>query len=62
MFLLIHVLCRQEGETIIKDFLNQVKSLPLDKLSDDQVMAELDKLKNTVEAKGNPYIRELLAK
>lgn len=52
----------QEGERLIKEFLGQIKSLPLDTLSDDQVMAEVDKLKQNVESKGNPYIRELLAK
>ncbi|KXJ23745.1 DNA mismatch repair protein Msh2 [Exaiptasia diaphana] len=55
-------LVKQDGEKIIKDFLSQVKSLPLDQLTDEQIMTEVDKLKQNVQAQDNPYVQELLAK
>ena len=52
----------QEGEKIISDFLSEVKKLPLSSMSEDQALEELNKLKETVKAKNNPYVDDVLAR
>ena len=52
----------QEGEEIISDFLAKVKKLPLSSMSVDQALEELDKLRDEVKAKNNPYVEDVLAR
>lgn len=52
----------QEGEEIIKDFLNKVKQLPMSSMSENDALAEVKKLKDEIAAKNNPYIQDVLAK
>ncbi len=52
----------QEGEEIIKDFLNKVKQLPMSSMSENDALAEVKKLKDEIAAKNNPYIQDVLAR
>ncbi|XP_063954624.1 DNA mismatch repair protein Msh2-like [Lytechinus pictus] len=53
---------KQEGEAIIQDFMSKVKAIPLDELSEDEVMSRIQSLKADVQAKKNSYIEELLSR
>ena len=52
----------QEGEEIIQDFLSKVKKIPVSDMTEEQVLAEVMKLKDEVNAKGNPYIKDVLSR
>ncbi|KAK3090565.1 hypothetical protein FSP39_012731 [Pinctada imbricata] len=54
-------LVKQEGEEIIKDFIDSVKKLPVNEMSESEVMTELEKLKQNVRAKDNAYVKDILA-
>ncbi|KAK3589346.1 hypothetical protein CHS0354_009989 [Potamilus streckersoni] len=55
-------LVKQEGEQLIEDFLSNVKQIPVSKLSNEEISAELEKLKAHLLAKDNAYIKDILAK
>ena len=57
-----NILILQEGEEIIADFLKKVQALPLSELSDEAAMTELDKLKQEVKERNNPYVEDVLAR
>lgn len=50
----------QEGEGLIKDFLQTLKSLPLASMSDSQAMDEVKRLKGELIAKNNSFILKIL--
>lgn len=52
----------QEGENLIQDFLEKVKSLPAAAMSDEEVKAQLRRMKQALVAKNNTYITEILAR
>ena len=52
----------QEGEQIIKDFLAEAAKLPVESMSEEEAASEVEKLRENVLAKNNPYIQALLAK
>ena len=51
----------QEGQEIIEDFVRQVQELPKD-LSQEDLVAAVNKLKAEVEKKDNAYVKDILAK
>ncbi|BFZ23354.1 hypothetical protein BsWGS_26393 [Bradybaena similaris] len=51
-----------EGESIIEEFLAAAKQLPLDSLSPDQLLVQVEQLKARVTQKDNAYIKDLLAR
>ncbi|XP_046887769.1 DNA mismatch repair protein Msh2 [Hypomesus transpacificus] len=51
---------KQEGEGLIQDFLVKVKSLPAATMTEDEVKAQLKKMKAELVAHNNSYITELL--
>ncbi|XP_076615909.1 DNA mismatch repair protein Msh2 [Chaetodon auriga] len=53
---------KQEGEHLIQDFLEKAKSLPAATMSDEEVKAELRRMKQELVGKNNRYIREILAR
>ncbi|CAF91023.1 unnamed protein product, partial [Tetraodon nigroviridis] len=53
---------KQLGEKLIQDFLDQARALPVSTMSDDEVKAELRRLKQELVAKGNEYISDILAR
>ncbi|KAJ3607840.1 hypothetical protein NHX12_024891 [Muraenolepis orangiensis] len=53
---------RLAGEKMIQDFLEQVKSLPVATMSDEEVKAKLRRMKEELVAKNNCYIDEILAR
>lgn len=52
----------QEGENLIQTFLDKAKSLPVATMSDDEVKAELRRMKQELVAKNNAYVGEMLAR
>lgn len=52
----------QEGEEIIEEFLKKVKALPIDSMSEGDLTKELNKLKDNVKSKNNPYVNDVLAR
>ncbi|XP_050392192.1 DNA mismatch repair protein Msh2 [Patella vulgata] len=55
-------LAKQEGEELIHDFLQRVKKLPINSMTEEDLKKEVDKLKEEISAKNNPYIKDILAK
>ncbi|XP_041672333.1 DNA mismatch repair protein Msh2 [Cheilinus undulatus] len=53
---------KQVGESLIHDFLEEVKSLPAATMSDEEVKAALRRMKAELVAKNNVYITEILAR
>ncbi|KAM9837301.1 DNA mismatch repair protein Msh2 [Aulostomus maculatus] len=53
---------KQVGESLIQDFLEKAKSLPAATMSEDEVKAELRKMKEELLAKNNAYISEILSR
>ncbi|XP_071317884.1 DNA mismatch repair protein Msh2 [Trachinotus anak] len=53
---------KQVGENLIQDFLEKAKSLPAATMSDEEVKAELRKMKQELVAKNNMYVTEILAR
>nr|XP_057917558.1 DNA mismatch repair protein Msh2 [Doryrhamphus excisus] len=56
--------CRdtQVGESLIRDFLHKVKSLPAASMTEEEVKGELRKMKEALLAVNNTYVTELLAR
>ncbi|XP_076855816.1 DNA mismatch repair protein Msh2 [Brachyhypopomus gauderio] len=52
---------KQEGEKIIEAFLAKVKQLPIEEMSEEDVKAELGKMKAEVVAQNNGYINKILS-
>ena len=52
----------QEGEEVIKDILASCKKLPIENMSGDEIKTEVEKLKQKVLEKDNPYLNILLSK
>lgn len=52
----------QEGENLIQNFLDQAKSLPVANMSEEEVKAELRRMKQELFARNNRYISEILAR
>ncbi|CAC5426826.1 MSH2 [Mytilus coruscus] len=55
-------LVKEEGEEIIEEFLKKVKALPIDSLSEGDLSKEMNKLKDSVKSKNNPYVNDVLAR
>ncbi|XP_030255878.1 DNA mismatch repair protein Msh2 [Sparus aurata] len=53
---------RQAGENLIQGFLEKVKSLPSDNMSEEEVKTELRRMKKELVAKNNTYITEMLSR
>ncbi|KAM9336498.1 DNA mismatch repair protein Msh2 [Symphorus nematophorus] len=53
---------KQVGENLIHDFLEKVKSLPVATMSEEEVKAELSRMKKELVSKNNTYIAEILAR
>ncbi|XP_061405815.1 LOW QUALITY PROTEIN: DNA mismatch repair protein Msh2-like [Lethenteron reissneri] len=53
---------REEGEQIVRDFLDKVKALPLDSMAADEVARALAGLKQEVAERGNAYVNGLVAR
>lgn len=50
------------GENLIKDFLEKAKSLSVATMSEEEVKAELQRMKQELIVKNNTYITEILAR
>jgi len=50
----------QEGEGMIRQFLQTLKSLPLADMGEDRAMAEVKKLKDELSATKNSFILKIL--
>ena len=50
----------QEGEGMIREFLQTLKSLPLADMDEDRAMAEVKKLKDELSATNNSFILKIL--
>ncbi|XP_038554230.1 DNA mismatch repair protein Msh2 [Micropterus salmoides] len=53
---------KQVGENLIKDFLEKAKSLSVATMSEEEVKAELRRMKQELIVKNNTYITEILAR
>ncbi|XP_013862520.1 DNA mismatch repair protein Msh2 [Austrofundulus limnaeus] len=53
---------KQVGETLIQDFLQKVKSLPVATMTDEEVKEALRRMKQELATKNNTYISEILAR
>ncbi|XP_023196952.1 DNA mismatch repair protein Msh2 [Xiphophorus maculatus] len=53
---------KQVGEKLIQDFLEKVKALPVVTMTEEEVKAELRRIKQDLVAKNNTYISEILAR
>uniref|UniRef100_A0A3Q0R225 DNA mismatch repair protein n=1 Tax=Amphilophus citrinellus TaxID=61819 RepID=A0A3Q0R225_AMPCI len=53
---------KQVGENLIQDFLQQVKSLPVATMTEEEVKVELRRMKQELIAKNNTYISEILTR
>ncbi|XP_023185811.1 DNA mismatch repair protein Msh2-like [Xiphophorus maculatus] len=53
---------KQVGEKVIQDFLEKVKALPVVTMTEEEVKAELRRIKQDLVAKNNTYISEILAR
>ncbi|XP_044192951.1 DNA mismatch repair protein Msh2 [Thunnus albacares] len=53
---------KQVGENLIQDFLEKVKSLPAATMTEEEVKAELKRMKEELMAKKNTFISEILAR
>ncbi|XP_003977228.2 DNA mismatch repair protein Msh2 [Takifugu rubripes] len=53
---------KQVGEKLIQDFLDKARSLPVSSMSEDEVKAELRRMKQELVAEGNAYIGDILAR
>ncbi|KAM9773396.1 DNA mismatch repair protein Msh2 isoform 1-T1 [Syngnathus typhle] len=56
------VFSRQVGEDLVRDFLEEAKSLPADAMTEEEVRAALSRMKEALLAKNNSYVAELLAR
>lgn len=50
------------GENLIQDFLDKAKALPVATMSEEEVKAELKRMKQELVANNNTYISEILAR
>lgn len=55
-------LVKQEGESLISDFLKKAREIPVDTLSDEEVAKHIEALKSDLKAKNNSYIEDILAR
>ncbi|XP_022526065.2 DNA mismatch repair protein Msh2 [Astyanax mexicanus] len=53
---------KQDGEKIIEAFLDKVKSLPVEDMTDEAIKAELRKLKAEVVAQNNSFVTEIVSR
>uniref|UniRef100_A0A3B4UTV1 DNA mismatch repair protein n=1 Tax=Seriola dumerili TaxID=41447 RepID=A0A3B4UTV1_SERDU len=53
---------KQVGENLIQDFLEKAKSLPAATMSEEEVKAELRRMKQELATKNNTYVTEILAR
>ncbi|XP_029383227.1 DNA mismatch repair protein Msh2 [Echeneis naucrates] len=53
---------KQAGENLIHDFLEKAKSLPAATMSEEEVKAELRRMKQELVAKNNTYVSEILTR
>ncbi|PWA21644.1 hypothetical protein CCH79_00003173 [Gambusia affinis] len=53
---------KQVGENLIQDFLEKVKALPVVTMTEEEVKAELRRIKQDLMSKNNTYISEILAR
>ncbi|RVE59789.1 hypothetical protein OJAV_G00191920 [Oryzias javanicus] len=53
---------KQAGESMIQEFLQKVKSLPVGTMAEEQVKVELKRLKQELISKNNTYIGDILAR
>lgn len=54
--------CPQAGQKLIQDFLDKARSLPVSTMSEDELKAELRRMKRELVAGGNAYIGDILAR
>lgn len=59
---LMYRLSLQVGENLIQNFLDKAKSLPVATMSEEEVKAELRRMKQELVANNNAYISEILAR
>jgi len=52
---------KQEGDSIIKDFLSKMKQLSAESLSESDLVSKVNEIMKEVKAKDNQYIKDLLA-
>lgn len=50
------------GEKLIQDFLDKARALPVSTMTEDEVKAELRRMKQALVAEGNVYIGDILAR
>ncbi|XP_076445659.1 DNA mismatch repair protein Msh2-like [Babylonia areolata] len=55
-------LAKQEGEEIIRTFLSKAKKLKVSDMLAEELYAEVQKLKAEVDARDNPYVKDVLAR
>ncbi|XP_002740239.1 DNA mismatch repair protein Msh2 [Saccoglossus kowalevskii] len=53
---------KEEGEKLIRGFLSKFKEIPLSSMTDEEAMAEIEKLKSEIKGKNNPYVEDILAR
>ncbi|XP_057682749.1 DNA mismatch repair protein Msh2 [Corythoichthys intestinalis] len=53
---------KQVGESLIQEFLEEVKSLPIATMTEDEVRVALKRMKEALRAKNNAYVAELLVR
>ncbi|KAF7664837.1 hypothetical protein LDENG_00163590 [Lucifuga dentata] len=53
---------KQAGESLIQDFLQEAKSLPAATMTEDEVKAALQRMKEKLVANNNSYVAEILAR
>ncbi|XP_058477370.1 DNA mismatch repair protein Msh2 [Solea solea] len=53
---------KQVGEDLIQDFLDKAKSLPAASMTEEEVKAELRRMKQELVAKNNTYISDIIAR
>ena len=51
----------QEGEELVRKYLQQVKALPVAEMSDEELEREMERLKEDVLSRGNAHIQALLS-
>lgn len=55
-------LSSQVGDGLIQDFLDKARSLPVSTMTDEEVKAELRRMKQELVAEGNAYVGDILAR
>lgn len=52
----------QQGETLILDFLDKVRALPVATMGDEELKVQLRNMKQELVAQNNAYVGELLVR